>query len=479
MDKQELAQQILSKYKLTGYVPPERRAVDLSSRFAELDAVASGQDTTKNTTDEKYAKLGRTGEKLGSIFGGSKVGEGIGTLIARNKAKTGEMELVDYSSLSPQAIERLRAKGVPVTEEEQRAEIAKGIEGPSAKELAGDVAKIGLNFVGVGAGSKAVQGVKAGATIGQAVKTGAKTGALLGGASGVATGLQEDKSALEIAKSGVIGAGVGGVLGGAVGGATKLVGNAIANRGQKKISKAIENITPKADEINVTEYKKLLAQGKISPKTATSPAQYILSDTEKQTATKYANLINKDPVKTTLSITDEIARQDADVGNFLQKKNAIFNTGELRNKLSSSMDEVVDLTVTDKQLNTAKKKLVESFIKDLPKNDMKTLWELRKSYDKQIEKVFGKTSPTLTDEMKTALRNAVQDFISEKTDDVTYKSAMKEMSSLYRLRDSAITKAGKEKAKNAIQAWVRDNPVKAKALGFIGAGVVADKLGII
>ncbi len=295
----------------------------------------------------------------------------------------------------------------------------------------------------------------------------------------MAQGLRQDKSVGDSLKQGLktgsVGAAGGAVLGSIVGG----ISGGLAGKAERAQNKILDNITPKADEISVAEYKKLLAQGKIAPKTDTGAAKYVLSDAEKNTALKYGNLIKKDPVKTTLNITDEIARQDADVGNYLQKNNGIFNTGELRNKLSSSMDEVVDLTVTDKQLASAKKKLIDSFVKDLEKNDMKTLWELRKTYDKQVEKVFGKTSPTLADEMKTALRNSVQDFISEKTDDVTYKAAMKEMSSLFRLRDSAITKAGKEKALNGIQAWIKDNPVKAKALGLIGAGVVADKLGII
>lgn len=457
-----------------------RRRIESGMYNAELAQIKASQPKTR---DEKLAKAGKIGETLGSIFGGSKIGEAIGTGVARRDVESGktEMELVDYSSLSPQAIERLRAKGVPVTEEEQRAEIAKGIEGPSAKEIAGDVAKIGLNFVGAGAATKAVGAVKSAPTVMQAVSAGAKTGALLGGASGVASGLQEDKSAVDILKQGAIGAGAGGVIGGAIGGLTNAIPKVASNiskaRTEKQQNEILKNITPNADELSIKEYKKLLAQGKITPKTATSPAQYVLSEQERELALKNAKLITKDPVKTVNNIGDEIARQDADVGQYLRNNNGIFNKGELKNYLRNSIDEISDVSVDDKILSKNKDKFVKNFIESLEKNDLETLWQTRKGFDQQIEKAFGSSS--LSNKMKVELRNAVQDFISERTDDVTYKSAMKEMSGLFKLRDTVATRATKERARSAIQQWLRENPVKAKVLGGLGVAAMADKLGII
>lgn len=457
-----------------------RRRIESGMYNAELAQIKASQPKTK---DEKLAKAGKIGETLGSIFGGSKIGEAIGTGVARRDVESGktEMELIDYSSLSPQAIERLKAKGVPVTEEEQRAEIAQGIKGPSAKEIAGDVAKIGLNFVGAGTATKAVGAVKAAPTIMQAIGAGAKTGALLGGASGVASGLQEDESAVDIIKQGVIGAGAGGVIGGAIGGLTNAIPKVASNiskaRTEKQQNKILENITPKADELSIKKYEKLLSQGKITEKTATSPAQYVLSDQEREIALRNANLIKKDPVKTIKNIIGELERKNADVGNYLKNNNGIFNKGELRNYLRSSIDEISDVSVDDKILSKNKNKFVKNFIDSVEKNDLETLWKTRKDFDRQIEKAFGSSS--LSNKMKVELRNAVQDFISEKTDDVTYKAAMKEMSGLFRLKDTVATKAGKERARSAIQQWIKENPGKANIIKLIGGYAVADKLGVI
>ncbi len=97
--------------------------------------------TPKKTFSEK---LGNT---LGTVLGGDKIGEGVGTIIARNQTRNSDALTADYSKLSPEAIARLEAKGVPTTESAQRAETASDITGPNAKEILGDVGQIGLNFV--------------------------------------------------------------------------------------------------------------------------------------------------------------------------------------------------------------------------------------------------------------------------------------------------------------------------------------------
>jgi hypothetical protein len=289
--------------------------------------------------------------------------------------------------------------------------------------------------------------------------------------------MQEDKSTKDILKQGAGGAVTGAVIGGVVGGATKGITNAIANKSARQEQKILNNITPNTNELTPTEYKDLLARGKISPKTATQPAQYILSDREKAVALSNANLIKKDPVETINNISGEIARQDANVGQYLKTNNGIFNKGELKNYLRSSIDDISDVAVDDKILSKNKDKFVNNFIKGVDKNDLHTLWESRKAFDQQIEKAFG--SSTLSNKMKVELRNAVQDFISTRTDNVTYKTVMSEMSGLFNLRDTVAGRATKERARSAIQQWLIENPTKAKIIGGISAGAVAKKLGII
>lgn len=225
----------MDKEKIRQFITTQRQAgipdADIHAFLVQKGAIQMPAQTTQSQdkTDARYEKMGKIGNTLGSIFGGNKVGEGIGTLAARQQANTGDMEIADYSSLSPQAIERLRAKGVPITEEEQRAEVAKGIEGPSAKELAGDVAQIGLNFVGAG-GAKALKG----ASLVKKVATGAGIGYLYD----VSTGLKDGETIGESAVPGV-----GAIVGGAipvVGAATRGIGRATAKIG----TTAIESVIP-------------------------------------------------------------------------------------------------------------------------------------------------------------------------------------------------------------------------------------------
>lgn len=103
----------------------------------------------------KKTLLEKTGGILSSIFGGGKIGEAIGAKKVKNQALTGNLGVeADYSQLTPEAIARLKAKGVPTTAEEQRQEIASGVSTPTGTQLLGDVGRIALNFAPVGTVSK-------------------------------------------------------------------------------------------------------------------------------------------------------------------------------------------------------------------------------------------------------------------------------------------------------------------------------------
>lgn len=319
----------------------------------------------------------------------------------------------------------------------------------------------------------ALQGAKTGAM------TGLKTGLPFGAATGVSQGLKENKSVVDSLKQGAVGAVVGGatggILGGTIGAVTGGVSGGLASRAANKTDDFLNNVTPKVSELTPKEYERLLNMGKIAPKTATQPARYILSDAEKATAIKYKDLISsKDPVKNTINVMDEIARQDDEVEKFLTKNNGIFNGGQLKNHIINHLDEIDDVTVDKERLRKAILDLTNNFIKSLEKKDMKSLWSARKAYDAQIEKAFG-GSPTLTNKIKTEFRNSIQDFISQKTPDTTYANLMKEMSQLFRLRDILNTKAAKEKTHSALSLWMKHNPGKVKLIGY-GLGATATGL---
>lgn len=243
--------------------------------------------------------------------------------------------------------------------------------------------------------------------------------------------------------------------------------------------KVLANITPNVKNISGKKYEKLLTEGRITPKTKTKGSQYVLSNTERETAMKYKNLISdKDPVKNLDKIYKEISKQDDDVGNFLKKNNFIFNGGELKNSLKTRLDEIVDITVDEKTLTKSKQRFIDNFIKNLDKNDAETLWKARKAFDSQIEKSFS-GSPTIQNKLKREFRNAIQDFIADRTPDEVYKTSMKEMSNLFKLRDLVNVKAVSEKGQSAIKLWMKDNPIKTKIIGIgapslVGGAVLLD-----
>lgn len=248
-------------------------------------------------------------------------------------------------------------------------------------------------------------------------------------------------------------------------------------RALKAEEKIFEKVTPKTNELTPTEYQDLLSKGKITPKTATQPAQYVLSDAEKEVARKNAKLLtSNDPVKNSINIVDDIAKKDAEVGEFLKNNNGIYNNGELKNYILKNMEDITDITIDDARLLAKKQQMVDNFIKKLNKNDMENLWKERKAFDREIEKAFS-GSPTLQNQIKRSFRNAVQDFIAERTPEGVYKGYMKDMRELFDLLDVVKTKASKEKTLNALQLWAKNNPTKTNVLKWVGLSGLGGTIG--
>lgn len=244
-----------------------------------------------------------------------------------------------------------------------------------------------------------------------------------------------------------------------------------AKKAMKATDTAIEAITPKTKDLTPTEYEKLLSQKRITPKTAKQPSQYVLSDAEKQTAIKYKDILqSKDPVKNSINVMEKIASQDEEVGKFLRSNNSIFNSGELKNHILEKLSDISDVTVDPARIENLKTTMINNFVGTLKKNDMESLWNARKEFDQAIEKAFS-GSPSLQNTIKKEFRNAVQDFIADRTPEGVYKGYMKDMRNLFNLQETIATKASKEKGINAIQLWIKNNPNKAKALGW-GAGLI-------
>lgn len=431
-------------------------------------------------------------EKILSFTGGNILGRGLGLGIAQGGTKQTMDEIQQGEGEMQQrlieAIRKNRAIGKDTTKLEASLKALTGgiaetgdnandlyTEGITNKQVVGDALQLGTTVGTIGALPGAAKsavvkpGIVKGAIAG--AKTGAKLGAATGAATGFAQGLKKDKSIADSFRESFETAIVGGLTGSVIGGVTGGVSGGLKSIKAGKSSTHLEAITPKTSELTPTEYEKLLSRGKILPKTARHPARYVLSDDEVATATKYKHLLSSnDPVKNTINVVEEISRQDEEVGKFLQKNNAIFNSNQLKKSIISKLDDVSDITVDEARLANAKAELAENFVKSLKKKDMHSLWQARKAFDQQIDRAFT-GAPTLQNRIKVEFRNAVQDFIAEKTPNSTYKDFMQDMSKLFNVKDVLTTKAAKEKTYNKITLWIKHNPNWAKVIGW-GAGLV-------
>ena len=242
--------------------------------------------------------------------------------------------------------------------------------------------------------------------------------------------------------------------------------NFLAKRAEKKaIETATRAVTPKTADLSEKEYELLLKQGRVTPKTMFSAPKYVLSDKEKTSATRFKDLLqDKDPVKNSIKVMSRIADEDAQVGQFLEKNNGVFNSGELRNSISEKLKDVTDVAIPEARVNKLKTTITDNFLKSLQKNDMKSLWEARKEFDRQIENAFS-GSPSLQKEVKRKFRNAVQEFISERTPDGVYSGKMRDMSDLFGIEEKLADIASKSKGSGQFKQWLDENPTTAKVIG--------------
>jgi len=440
------------------------------------------------------------GEKILDFTGGKEIAQGLGQALAMGKnskdLQAAQQTQIDIQAKLLQNLKDKKVKGEDttvaqkavdmITEQikdfgnEDKQERLLNPNELTKKQVVGDALQLATTASAgklTSANASKMPGVGVGVVKGalKGAATGASSGAIVGGSEGIARGLQEDKDTKGILKSGATGAVIGGVTGGVIGGTVGAVsGGSKANKLKKP---HLDAVTPDTKNMGAEEYKELVRKGRISPKTSSNPDKYILSKEEIATADKYKSLLGKDPVKNTHNLINEIEKKDVEVGKFLREKNSIFNKGELKNYLKSSIKDIDDLTIDEKRIAKLKQSTIDNFIKGLKKNDMESLWQARKTFDRTIEKSFT-GAPSFKKELSKEFRNSIQDFISQRTDDVTYKEYMKEMRQLFNLADVTDHKAYSEKGINAIQKWIKHNPTKAKTIGIAAGSGVLGTIGV-
>lgn len=300
---------------------PERKAeMDRILGKNMSDATPTQQQTI---TQPKKSFMEKTSDILGSIFGGNKIGEAIGSSKVKSDILSGKIgDDFDYSQLPADAIERLKAKGVPTTAEEQRQQNAGLISSPTAGQIAGDVGRIALNFApvstvakGIGAVAKPVLGKLASPVANIA------TGALVGGA-GQALGNVAEGEDVKFGTGAGIGAGIASIpyvgkgiakLGSEVLGASTGTGAGVINQYTKAISQGGE----------IAQEAKNALRGNLNPQDIVDEAKTAFGQVLKNRSDEYTSKLSELKTKTNIidhtPIIEKFNKQLEDFGVFFNK----------------------------------------------------------------------------------------------------------------------------------------------------------------
>lgn len=222
----------------------------------------SVQTQPKKTFGEKVANT------IESIFPGKVTGEALGAQSVKGDVlagKTGAVP-VDYSKLSPAALERLKEKGVPTNEADQRREVASKIESPNALQVAGDLGQAALSVAAPGVGEEL--------GIGGRIAANAALGAGIGSTGAIAEG----KSAGDVIKEGI----VGGALGGGVSAAGEGLNKIAEHLPNWFVKKALPKLNPENAEfatqtLNAGSIKSNLEKSNLAVKSSGNAINSILN----------------------------------------------------------------------------------------------------------------------------------------------------------------------------------------------------------
>jgi hypothetical protein len=462
--------------------------------FADRPFVSPQEARELEERGESPERTGKLRKFFTDIIGGEQLARGAGMALAapelQRQLSEIEQEMSNTDLALIKRIQEKAARGEDTTRLEAAREQlledmreTRGVQGdfvealPSNREVLGSAVRLAGTVAAPTIAGKATAGFRAAAPVGfkagaiAGAKVGAVGGVIEGSIQGLGEGIAEDDVVAETFKGALFGGAGGAILGGLLGG----ISGAMAK--PKTKDNVLKAVTPDGKELTPKQYDELLKQGRITPRTATQPPEYIMSNGENEVALKYSHIIDKDPVITTQNISDTLGELDDEVGRFLSQNNGTFSKGELRNVLLEGLEEVDDLTVDAARLQAKKVQIVENFVDSLDKNDMVNLWEARKAFDQaqNIDKAL-QGAPTLNKNMKIAFRNTVQNFLADRTTDGVYKGFMHDMSNLYNLQDTVAVKATKARGLSAIQAWMQANPKKAAALKYATAGYIGSKL---
>ncbi len=122
------------------------------------EAVKEMPQTSDQAPEQKKSLV----DKILKYTGGNQIAEALGGLMVKGSIKQGSLPGVveaDYSKLSPEAIKRLEAKGVPTTLKGQREESASQVTMPTKGEVGRDALHLGTTIASLYGGGKLLSAV--------------------------------------------------------------------------------------------------------------------------------------------------------------------------------------------------------------------------------------------------------------------------------------------------------------------------------
>lgn len=178
MTSEQFAQRIKTKYPQYSDVESQKLVDAVLAKYPQYSASVSDRETTVER-DEETGFLEKTQKVLGTVFGGEKIGEAIGAKIAQFDPRVQELQAQEEAGIAP------------------KGSVEQTLEGPSGKEVAGDVLRTGALFTPIGKIAGAIsRGAKALGAVGRTEKAAKLAGNVVGGgtagaAADVGVGLAE------------------------------------------------------------------------------------------------------------------------------------------------------------------------------------------------------------------------------------------------------------------------------------------------
>lgn len=343
-----------------------------------------------NATAPAEDWLSKAADIFGSIFGGNQIGNAIGGQITKDNIVNngaGGPE-VDYSKLTPAAIAKLQAEGVPTNTQDQRQETANQVAMPTTAQIVGDLGKVALT-----AGSSLIGGEELTAA-GRIGLSGA-IGAGLGATNALAN--QQD-----LGTGTLIGAGTG-LAGGAVG---ELIGNVLGTILPKALVKnVLGNSATEQDVITAMDKGSFTVNGLA----AQTQKDMNAIDGEIQT---HLNFAQQDLDKATAAVPygsePEVGDTERIFNNALEGYTNVH--GYDVPGFPNSNYTVADLYENAQKLIPQDAKLLEKFAKG--EASLPEINELRSDLAKSVQSVYTKTAlPPEKKMLGAALEASMRDYV--------------------------------------------------------------------